>query len=182
MEYQYTVSMDRGLITGKVISGIFIYLITGAVIQSGEPDGQSVCRWQIKTEELPSPVWQWHSTSFHNLYCQRPVYSRRVVQRIWLAAHTHSLLLQLWRTSNPNRKNTDEMLSVLCRGIVGEVFGACVFFFLFFCQHCPTSVRGMQNTQLGITLPEGERPLIKNESLRLPCAAPLPSCQQETGG
>lgn len=54
--------------------------------------------------------------------------------------------------------------------------------FFFFCQHCPTSVRGVQNTQLGITLPEGERPLIKNESLRLPCAAPLPSCQQETGG
>lgn len=81
-EYQYTVSVDGGLITGKVISWIFIYLITGAVIQSGEPDGQSVCRWQINKEELPSPVWQWHSTSFHNLDCQRTVYSRRVVQRI----------------------------------------------------------------------------------------------------
>lgn len=58
--------MDGSLITGKIISGIFIYLITWTVIQSGESDRQSLCRWWKKTEELPSPMRQWHSIAFHN--------------------------------------------------------------------------------------------------------------------
>lgn len=151
-----------------------------AVIQSWEPDGQSVCRWQIKKEELPSSMWQWHSTSFHNLYCQQPLYSRRVVPRIWLAAHMHSLLLHHWRTSTPNHKNTDDILSVHCSWTV-EMFGEPCFFVLFFLPALSHQCKGRADYTTGITLPEGERPLIKNESLWLSCAAPLPSCQQETG-
>lgn len=55
------------------------------------------------------------------------------------------------------------------------------FFFLFFLPALSHQCKGRADYTTGITLPEGERPLIKNESLWLSCAAPLPSCQQETG-
>lgn len=73
------------------------------------------------------------------------------------------------------------MLSVRCTGTAEQMFGAHIFFFLQALSH---QWKGRVDYTTGITLwvPEGERPLIKkNETLRLPCAAPSLSCQQETG-
>lgn len=114
----------------------------------------------------------WLSTSFHNLDCQRPLYSRRVVQRICPAAHTRSLCCNFGELPPKSQKHRQDAFCSLHRR--ANVWGAHFFFFVLL-PALSHQWKGRADYTSGITL------LSPRGTLRLPCAAPSLSCQQETG-
>lgn len=130
--------------------------------------------------ELPSPMWL--STSFHNLDCQRPLYSRRVVQRICPAAHTRSLCCNFGELPPKSQKHRQDAFCSLHRNRRANVWGAHFFFFLASVVPPVEGSCRLHNWDYTLS-PRGRASANKkkNETLRLPCAAPSLSCQQETG-
>lgn len=147
---------------------------------SNNTDGDTVWRaWRLKKTpisslflklfaELPSPMWL--STSFHNLDCQRPLDSRRVVQRICPAAHTRSLCCNFGELPPKSQKHRQDAFCSLHRNRRTNVWGAHFFFLLPALSH---QWKGRADYTTGITLlsPRGRASTNKKKKTRL-CGFP----------